>query len=129
MKETDTTTVILSEKAVQHITERHVKKAMRASQFYENINVTGLILKTITELERRKQEDNKRLYHLPREDQTVPYVYILPKTGSAFKVKCVNICYSIGKLLGGGDTDEMEIGFQFGARLPLLRRCFYVRIY
>ena len=64
---------------------------MRASQFYENIDVTGLILKTITELERRKQEDNKRLYLPPREDQTEPYVYILPKTGSAFKVKCVNI--------------------------------------
>ena len=80
--------------------------AVSASQFYENIYVTGLILKTITELERRKQEDNKRLYHPPREDQTEPYVYILPKTSSAFKVKCVNIGYSIGKYLGGGDTNE-----------------------
>ena len=109
MKDIDTTTVILSEKAVQHIVERHVKKAMRASQFYENNDVTGLILKTITEMQRRKQEDNKRLYHPPRQDQTEPYVYILLKTGSAFKVKCVNIGYSIEKYLGEGDTDELEI--------------------
>ena len=108
MKDIDTTTVILPEKAVQHIIERHVKKAVRASQFYENIDVTGLILKTIKELQRRKQEDNKRLYHPPRQDQTEPYVYILPKTGSTFLVKCVNIGYSIGKYLGGGDTDELE---------------------
>ena len=39
----------------------------------------------------------------------MPYVYILRKTGSTFEVKCVNICYSIGKCLGGGDTDEIEI--------------------
>ena len=71
IKVIDTTTVVLPEKAVQNIIERHVKKALRASQFYENIDVSGLILKTIKELERRKQED-KRLYHLPREDQTVP---------------------------------------------------------
>ena len=75
MKEIDTSTVILLEKAVQNIREKHVKKAVRALQFYENIDVTGLILKTITELERRKQEHNKRLYHPPREDQTEPYVY------------------------------------------------------
>ena len=87
MKDIDTTTVILSEKAVQHIIERHIKKTVRASQFYENIDVTGLILKTITEMQRRKQEDNKRLYHLPKQDPTEPYVYILLKTGSAFQVK------------------------------------------
>ena len=75
MKEIDTSTVILLEKAIQNIREKHVKKAVRALQFYENIDVTGLILKTITELERRKQEHNKRLYHPPREDQTEPYVY------------------------------------------------------
>ena len=80
MKDIDTITVIPSEKAVQHIIERHVKKAVRALQLYENIDVTGLILKTITELQRRKQEDNKRLYHPPREDQSEPYVYIFPKT-------------------------------------------------
>ena len=86
MKVIDTTTLILSEKALQNIIERHVKKAFRASQFYENIDVTGLTLKTIKELERRKQED-KRLYHPPREDQTVPYVYILLKTSSVFTPK------------------------------------------
>ena len=68
-----------------------------------------LILDTITELEIRKQEDNKRLYHPPREDQTVPYVYILPKNDGAFKVRYVNIGYSIGKALGGCDTNQLEI--------------------
>ena len=85
MKVIDTTTVILSEKAIQHKIESDVKKAVRASQFYENIDVTGLILTTITESERRKQED-KRLYHPPREDQTEPYFYILPKTGNTLKL-------------------------------------------
>ena len=47
MKVIDTTTLVLSEKAVQNIIERHAKKALTASQFYENIDVTGLILKTI----------------------------------------------------------------------------------
>ena len=65
-------------------------------------------MKGIKDLERRKQEDNKRLQHPPREDQTVAYVYILPKTSSSFKVKCVNIGYSIAKCLGG-DTNELEI--------------------
>ena len=109
LKVIDTATVILSEKAVKHIIERHVKKVVRASQFYENVDVSGLILDTITELERRKQEDNKRLYHPPREDQTVPSVYILPKTCSAFKVRYVNIGYSIGKSLGGCDTNQLKI--------------------
>ena len=94
---------------IQCIIERHIKEAVRASQFYENIDVTGLILNTITELQTRKQEDNKRLYHPPREDQPKPYFFILPKTGSTFKVKCVNIAYSIGKCLRGGDNDELEI--------------------
>ena len=52
-KDIGTATVILLEKDIQHIIERHVKKAVRASQFYENIDVTGLILKTITDLEKR----------------------------------------------------------------------------
>ena len=55
MKDIDTTTVILSEKVIQHIIERHVKKAVSASQFYENIDVTGLILKTITDLEKKAE--------------------------------------------------------------------------
>ena len=109
MKVIDTTTLVLSEKAVQNIIERHVKKALRASQFYENIDVTGLILETIKELERRKQEDNKRLYHPPREDQTVLYVYRLLKTSSVFKLRYVNIGYGIGISLGGKQTDDMEI--------------------
>ena len=108
MKVIDTTTLILSKKAVKHI-ERHVKKAVRASQFYGNIDVTALILDTITELEQRKQEENERLYHVHREDQTVPYVYILLKTSSVFKVRYVNIGYGIGISLGGKETDDMEI--------------------
>ena len=109
MKAIDTATLILSQKAVKHIIERHVKKAARASQFYENVDVTTLILDTITELERRKREENERLYHAPREGQTVPYVYILPKTSSVFKVRYVNIGYGIGISLGGKETDDMEI--------------------
>ena len=42
MKVIDTATLILSEKAV------------RASQFFDKVDVSGLILDTITELERRK---------------------------------------------------------------------------
>ena len=108
MKVIDTTTIVLSERAIQNIIERNVKKALRASQFYENIDVTGLILETIKELERRKQED-KRLYHPPREDQTVLYVYRLLKTSSVFKLRYVNIGYGIGISLGGKETDDMEI--------------------
>ena len=90
-------------------TYRDTKKTVRASQFYENIDVTGLILKTITELQRRKQKDNTRLYHPPREDQTELYFYILPKTGSVFKVKCVNIGYSIGKCFKEGITMNWKL--------------------
>lgn len=97
MKLIDTATLILSEKAV------------RASQFYDNVDVSGLILDTITELERRKLEENSRLYYPAREEQTVPYVYRLPKNGSVFKVPYVNIGYSIGKSSGGCDTDQLEI--------------------
>ena len=97
MKVIDTAALILSEKAV------------RASQFFDNVDVSGLILDTITELERRKLEENSRLYYPPREEQTVPYVYILPKNGSVFKVRYINIGYSIGKSLGGCDTDQLEI--------------------
>ena len=61
MKVIDTAALILSEKAV------------RASQFFDNVDVSGLILDTITELERRKLEENSRLYYPPREEQTVPY--------------------------------------------------------
>ena len=53
MKLIDTATLILSEKAV------------RASQFYDNVDVSRLILDTITELERRKLEENSRLYYPP----------------------------------------------------------------
>ena len=53
MKVIDTATLILSEKAV------------RASQFFDNVDVSGLILDTITELERRKLEENSRLYYPP----------------------------------------------------------------
>ena len=87
MKMKDTAPVILSEKAVQHIIERHVKKAVRASQFFEKTDVTALIIQTITELERRKREENERLHHAPREDQAVPYVYILPNQYSQTSIK------------------------------------------
>ena len=76
---------------------------------FDNVDVSGLILDTITELGRRKLEENSRLYYPPREEQTVPYVYILPKNGSVFKVRYINIGYSIGKSLGGCDTDQLEI--------------------
>ena len=109
MKVIDTETLILSGKAVNHIIERHIKKAVRASQFYDNVDVSRLILNTITELERRKREENSRLYYPPKEEQTVPFVYILPKNGRVFKVRYINIGYSIGKSLGGCDTDQLEI--------------------
>ena len=97
MKVIDTATLILSEKAV------------RASQFYDNVDVSGLILDTITELERRKVKEMSRLYCPPREEQTVPYVYTLPKNGSVFKVRYVNIGYSIGKSSEGCDSHQLEI--------------------
>ena len=97
MKLIDIATLILSEKAV------------RASQFYDNVDLSRLILDTITELERRKLEENSRLYYPAREEQTVPYVYTLPKNGSVFKVPYVNIGYSIGKSSEGCDTDQLEI--------------------
>ena len=109
MRVIETETLILSEKAVNHIIERHIKKAVRASQFYDNVDVSHLILDTITELERRKREENSRLYYPLKEEQTVPYVYILPKNGRVFKVRYVNIGYSVGKSLGGCDTDQVEI--------------------
>ena len=34
---------------------------------FDNVDVSGLILDTITELERRKLEENSRLYYPPRE--------------------------------------------------------------
>ena len=82
---------------------------MRASQFYEDVDVSGLILVTITELEIRKQEDNKRFtIRLERTKLCLMFIYCL-KTAAPFKVRYVNIGYSIGKALGGCDTNQLEI--------------------
>ena len=73
MKVIDTATLILSEKAV------------RASQFFDNVDVSGLILDTITELGRRKLEENSRLYYPPREEQTVLMFIYCPKMVASLK--------------------------------------------
>ena len=94
----------------QYINIRHsLLLSRRIVQSAVLFQLPSLQFDTITELERRKLEENSRLYYPPREEQTVPYVYILPKNGSVFKVRYINIGYSIGKSLGGCDTDQLEI--------------------
>ena len=82
---------------------------MRASQFFDNVDVSGLILDTITELERRKLEENSRLYYPPSRGANCALCLYIAQNGSVFKVRYINIGYSIEKSLGGCDTDQLEI--------------------